>query len=190
MTVGASGLVAKVQAPFKSRRATIMVASGRFGGLSKRSVFLMIAALAIGFVHHIDHVLRFDHSGWPFRPTVNPFTFSLLAYPIALFALFGPARFFWVRWFILLLGMGSTLWAHTAIETPGMQFARWAHNHTLEANQPGAHNLLGIQSGAFGILSLGVSMALNLLLLAGVLSMFWGGVRRSKAQPALNRWSL
>ena len=46
--------------------------------------------LAIGFVigvcHHIDHVLRYDHSGWPFRPEVTPFTYSLLVYPIFLVA--------------------------------------------------------------------------------------------------------
>jgi len=100
-----------------------MFASGRFVGLSKCTVFIMVAALAIGLVHHTDHVLRFDHSGWPFRSAVNPFTYSLLAYPIALFALFGPARLFWVRWLVLLVGAGFTLWAHTAIETPEMQFA-------------------------------------------------------------------
>jgi hypothetical protein len=102
-----------------------MHVGSRFGGLGKRSVFILIVALAIGLIHHIDHVLRFDHSGWPFRAAVNPFTFSLLAYPIALFALFGPARLFWARWFVLLLGTGFTLWAHTAIETPDMQFAMW-----------------------------------------------------------------
>jgi hypothetical protein len=158
----------------------------RFGGLSRRSVFILITALAIGFVHHIDHVLRFDHSGWPFRSEINPFTFSLLAYPISLFALLGPPRLFWVRWFVLLLGTGFTLWAHTEIETPGMQFAMWAHNHSLETSQPDAHNLLGLQSGALGLVSVGVSMALNLLLVTGVLSMLWDGLKRPKAQAAYN----
>jgi hypothetical protein len=161
-----------------------------FGGLSKRSVFILVAALAIGLVHHTDHVLRFDHSGWPFRSGVNPFTFSLLAYPIGVFALFGPARLLWVRWFILLLGTSFTLWAHTAIETPGMQFAIWAHNHSLEPNQPNAHNLLGLQSPALGVVSVAVSMALNLLLVAGVLSMLWDGVRGLKARSTFSTRSL
>jgi len=37
----------------------------------------------------LDHVLRVDHSGWPFRPGVTPFTFSLIVYPVVLPALFG-----------------------------------------------------------------------------------------------------
>jgi hypothetical protein len=163
-----------------------MFASGRFGALSQRTVFIMVAALAIGLLHHTDHVLRFDHSGWPFRSAVNPFTFSLLAYPIALFALFGPARLFWVRWLLLLVGAGFTLWAHTAIETPDMQFVMWAHNHSLEPNQPNAHNLLDLQSRTVGILSVGVSMALNVLLVLGVLSMLWDGAKGSKAKPSLS----
>jgi hypothetical protein len=138
----------------------------------------MGAAIIVGLIHHTDHVLRADHSGWPFRPEVNPFTFSLLAYPISLFALFGPARLYWVRRFVLLVGAGFTLWAHIVIETPAVQYAIWAHDHSLEPRQPDTHNLLGIQSGALGILAVGVSMTLNLLVVAGVLSMPWDGLRR------------
>ncbi|VXC84113.1 hypothetical protein [Sphingomonas sp. AX6] len=58
----------------------------------------------LGILHHIDHVLRVDHSGWPFRDVVTPFTFSLLAYPILLFALLGPRRWFWARWALLAAG--------------------------------------------------------------------------------------
>ena len=36
----------------------------------------------IGMFHHVDHVLRFDHSGWPFKAEVTTFTFSLLVYPV------------------------------------------------------------------------------------------------------------
>ena len=110
-----------------------MIASDRFNGLSKRSVIIIIALIVVGLAHHTDHVLRVDHSGWPFRHGVNPFTFSLLAYPILLFALLGPARLFWARWSILLIGMGFTLFAHTMIQTPGTQYAMWAFNP-----QPGA----------------------------------------------------
>jgi hypothetical protein len=137
-----------------------MDTTGRFGGLSNRSAIILVAALAVGLIHHMDHVLRFDHSGWPFRPEVNPFTFSLLAYPIGLFAPLGPARLFWLRWFVLLAGTGFTLWAHSLIETPAMQYAMWAHNHTLEPKQPHAHNLLGVQSNTLGILAVSISMTL------------------------------
>src|ERR1700674_1479418 len=104
-----------------------MSASDRFGGLSKRSAIIIVAVIIVGLIHHTDHVLRVDHSGWPFRPEVTPFTFSLLAYPILLFALLGPARLFWVRWLVLLVGAGFTLWAHCMIETPSMQYLMWAH---------------------------------------------------------------
>jgi hypothetical protein len=110
----------------------IMRASDRFGGLSRRSAIVIGATIVIGFIHHVDHVLRVDHSGWPFRADVNPFTFSLLAYPILLFVLLGPARLFWLRWFVLLVSVGATLLAHTMIETPNMQYVMWARNHSLE----------------------------------------------------------
>ena len=48
-----------------------MDTTGRFGGLSNRSAIILVAALAVGLIHHMDHVLRFDHSGWPFRPEVS-----------------------------------------------------------------------------------------------------------------------
>ena len=63
-----------------------MSAGGHFGGLSRRSEIIIGAAILVGLLHHADHVLHFDHGGWPFRGSVNPFTFSLLAYPISLFA--------------------------------------------------------------------------------------------------------
>jgi hypothetical protein len=157
-----------------------MPASDRFGGLSRRSAIIIVAVIIVGLIHHTDHVLRVDHSGWPFRPEVNPFTFSLLAYPILLFALLGPARLFWVRWLVLLVGAGFTLWAHIKIETPEMQYAIWAHNHSLEPQQPDTHNLLGVQSTALGLVAVGVSMTLNLLVVAAVLSMLWDGVRRPR----------
>lgn len=157
-----------------------MNASGRFGGLSKLSAVILVVAFVFGLMHHTDHVLRVDHSGWPFRPDLSPFTFSLLAYPIILFAILGPARLFWVGWFALLVGTVFTIWAHTAIETPGMQYSMWAHNHSLEPQQPDTQNLLGIQSSFLAILAVGVSMILNLLLVAAVLSMLWDGLRRRR----------
>lgn len=37
-----------------------------------------------GFLHHLDHVVRGNHSGWPFQEAVTPFTFSLLIYALLL----------------------------------------------------------------------------------------------------------
>jgi hypothetical protein len=99
-------------------------------------MIILGVTLVVGLIHHADHVLRFDHSGWPFRERVNRFTYSLLAYPIGLFALFGSRRLFWARWLVLLIGAGFTLWAHFMIETPAMQYAVWAHNRSLDLHQP------------------------------------------------------
>ena len=37
-----------------------------------------------GIFHHLDHVVRGNHSGWPFQEAVTPFTFSLLIYALLL----------------------------------------------------------------------------------------------------------
>jgi hypothetical protein len=50
-----------------------------------------LRAYLTAVLHHVDHVLRFDHSGWPFKAEVTPFTFSLLVNRVILFGLFGPA---------------------------------------------------------------------------------------------------
>jgi Zn-dependent membrane protease YugP len=47
--------------------------------------WLLIAATAVtifGLLHHLDHVVRGNHSGWPFEEEVSPFTFSLLIYAL------------------------------------------------------------------------------------------------------------
>ena len=49
--------------------------------------WLLIAAASVtifGFFHHVDHVVRGNHSGWPFEQEVTPFTFSLLIYALLL----------------------------------------------------------------------------------------------------------
>src|SRR5512133_1331861 len=43
---------------------------------------MLLGVVALAVLHHRDHVLRADNSGWPFTPDVTPFTISLLVYPI------------------------------------------------------------------------------------------------------------
>lgn len=50
--------------------------------LTPRAYALFAVALALGLAHHIDHVIRGNHVGWPVTPTVNPFTYSLAIYPL------------------------------------------------------------------------------------------------------------
>jgi hypothetical protein len=52
------------------------------GGLSPRSYLLFGLATLLGLAHHVDHVIRGNHVGWPITPEVNPFTYSLVIYPL------------------------------------------------------------------------------------------------------------
>ncbi len=48
---------------------------------------MLIAGASVtvfGILHHVDHVVRGNHSGWPFQDAVTPFTFSLLIYALLL----------------------------------------------------------------------------------------------------------
>jgi hypothetical protein len=67
-----------------------------------RRLYLLIyipTLMALG--HHIDHIIRGTHVGWPITAEVTPFTLSLAIYPVILLGLFlyragkaGPG--FWV----------------------------------------------------------------------------------------------
>jgi hypothetical protein len=53
----------------------------------KLRTWLLVAAASVtilGFFHHVDHVVRGNHSGWPFEEELTPFTFSLLIYVLLL----------------------------------------------------------------------------------------------------------
>ena len=49
---------------------------------------LVLVIIPLGLLHHADHVGRADHSSWPFRSEVGPFTFTLLIYPVLVLVLF------------------------------------------------------------------------------------------------------
>ena len=59
-----------------------------------RRWLLIFASSATGFsvLHHVDHVIRGNHSGWPFQAEVTPFTFSLLIYALILPGIYLTAR--------------------------------------------------------------------------------------------------
>ena len=150
--------------------------------LSRRSAGLLILTILVGLAHHADHVLRVDHSGWPFRPEVTPFTYSLAAYPILLFALLGPARLIWLRWALLAAGTAFTLWAHTQVETPWMQYVMWAENRSLDPATAQFQNAFCIRSPGLGVAAVVISMTLNVLLSASTLSVLWDGLKRNAAR--------
>jgi hypothetical protein len=130
---------------------------------------LVLVAIPLGLLHHADHVGRADHSSWPFRPEVGPFTFTLLIYPVLVLVLLAGGRH-WVR----VVGLGVvalfTLLAHTLIEPPQQIYGTWANNLSTPAplytvDPEHMHNLLDVQSPLLGVLATILSTVLTALLL-------------------------
>ncbi len=80
--------------------------------------WLLVAAGGVtifGVLHHADHVIRGNHSGWPFQEAVTPFTFSLLIYALLLPGLYLTARGrlvagYWL--FVALVGLALVFSVH------------------------------------------------------------------------------
>ena len=49
---------------------------------------LIFVAMFMSFGHHIDHVIRGNHVGWPLTEHVTPFTYSLGLYPLIFLGLY------------------------------------------------------------------------------------------------------
>jgi hypothetical protein len=49
---------------------------------------LVTAPTLFGIAHHVDHVIRGNHVGWPLTPEVNAFTYSLAIYPAVALGLY------------------------------------------------------------------------------------------------------
>lgn len=138
---------------------------------SRGSKVLLEITFVLGVLHLVDHVLRADHSGWPFVEEVTPFTFFAVAFPpIALFAHFDRSRP-WLRVGLLAFLLVGLLFAHSSLETPGDQYGVWATNASTEPHALGWPNLLNIESPVLGVLAVIEAMLLNLFLLAAVVSL-------------------
>jgi hypothetical protein len=84
--------------------------AGRRGLLALGCVVTVLAAL-----HHVDHVVRANHSGWPFQEAVTPFTFSLLIYALLLPGIYMNLRGrVAARWwlFVALVGLALVFSVH------------------------------------------------------------------------------
>ncbi len=127
-----------------------------------------LVAMGFGLLHHVDHVLRYDHSGWPFKPEVTPFTYTLLVYPV--FALLLLLRS-WprVRVAMALLLFLFPVLAHTFLETPADQYRTWAHLPEV--------NLLHTTSAVFGAGAVAIACLLSLSTFVMLIA-FWQEARR------------
>jgi hypothetical protein len=56
--------------------------------LTRTFYLFLLAPTLLGAAHHLDHVLRGNHVGWPLTPEVNAFTYSLAVYPLLALGLF------------------------------------------------------------------------------------------------------
>jgi hypothetical protein len=123
---------------------------------------LAVATTALAVLHHVDHVLRVDHSGWPFRPDVTPFTYSLLVY-VLIAGLFLTRA--WPRFRIALAGVLAAVptLAHVFLETPVDQYRTWAARPDI--------NLLAVSSPAVGAIAVVITILLSLFALAAFVAL-------------------
>ncbi|MFC7097495.1 hypothetical protein [Halobaculum marinum] len=90
-----------------------------------RLLALVGLATLLSIGHHVDHLIRGNHVGWPVTPAVNAFTFSLGVYPVIATGLLltlrgrAGARY----WFAVAAGglglLGAIHLGPWAIEPPG-----------------------------------------------------------------------
>lgn len=133
----------------------------------------------LSLLHHIDHILRIDHSGFPFLSRVSPFTYSLFVYLIFLvIALFRKQPWYRVIG-TLMLFLFATI-AHIFFEPMKDKFHTWAYGSNLKYHI-GEQNMLGYNSKFLGVCSIVLAILLSLSLLL-TLVLFIKEARRNSLQ--------
>lgn len=128
----------------------------------------LLGVVALAFLHHVDHVLRADNSGWPFTAEVTPFTVSLLVYPIFVgdFLLLRSRP--WVRAGLVAALFAGLQVTHAVFEPPAAQYGTWATGTSAVPHALGQPNLLDLASPALGVLSAAVSGLLSVAVLVAL----------------------
>lgn len=94
-------------------------------GLTPLFPVIVAVPTLLGVAHHVDHLVRGNHVGWPITPEVNPFTYSLVIYPalavgLCLTATDRAGSRFWTGFFLFSAGMLAFFHISPwAVEPPG-----------------------------------------------------------------------
>jgi len=127
--------------------------------LGPRAYLLFAVATLLGLAHHLDHVIRGNHVGWPITPEVNPFTYSLVIYPVVV-----------LGFTLSLTGRaGARYW--TVVMTFGAGMLAFFHLSPWAVEPPG-DVILPYANPAFGYLAFAVLLALIGVVGAGALYSF------------------
>jgi hypothetical protein len=152
-------------------------------GRLTRGEWMLLAVAALAFVHHVDHVLRADNSGWPFTPDVTPFTISLLVYPIFALDFLLLRDRPWLRVGLVAVLFIALQVTHAIVEPPADQYGTWANGTSAVPHALGQPNLPDIASPVLGALSVAVSSLLSLAVLAALV-LLAREARTNQLQPA------
>jgi hypothetical protein len=162
------------------------VATEPAASLSRRFTlgeWMLLGVVALAFLHHIDHVLRADNSGWPFTADVTPFTISLLVYPIFVLDFLLLRDRPWVRVGLIAVLFVALQVTHAIVEPPTDQYGTWANRISSVPHALGQPNLLDTASPVLGALSVAISSLLSLAVLAALV-LLAREARTNQLQPA------
>jgi hypothetical protein len=145
--------------------------------------WMLLGVVALAVLHHLDHVLRADNSGWPFTPDVTPFTISLLVYPIFVLDFLLLRDRPWVRVGLVAVLFVALQVTHAIVEPPADQYGTWANRISSVPHALGQPNLLDTASPVLGALSVAVSSLLSVAVLAALV-LLTREARTNQLQPA------
>ena len=148
-----------------------------------RGEWMLLGVVALAVLHHLDHVLRADNSGWPFTPDITPFTISLLVYPIFALDFLLLRKRPWVRVGLVAFLFVALQVTHAIVEPPADQYGTWANGTSAVPHALGQPNLPDIASPVLGALSVAVSSLLSLAVLAALV-LLAREARTNQLQPA------
>src|SRR5215213_3411315 len=115
-----------------------------------RGEWMLLGVVALAVLHHLDHVLRADNSGWPFTPDITPFTISLLVYPIFALDFLLLRRRPWVRVGLVAVLFVALQVTHAIVEPPADQYGTWANGTSAVPHALGQPNLFGTPRPVLG----------------------------------------